>query len=47
MKILNDQEHRIFLAAMSRERKVCGREDFSIMTAQTNCLTSVIESNEK
>lgn len=28
MKILNDQEHRIFLAAMRRERKVCGSEDF-------------------
>lgn len=28
MNILNDSEHRIFLSAMSRERKICSNRDF-------------------
>lgn len=46
MKILNDSEHRIFLSAMSRERKVCENEDFYDYDG-TNKLLDICDSIER
>lgn len=46
MKILNDSEHRIFLSAMSRERKVCENEDFWDYDG-TNKLLDICDSIER